>query len=169
MSTPVSTLRTLHACDESIAFASSFPDLETSWPAFQRGDWLVWFAHARGADIKVVTRIACECARLALPYTDNPLVLACIETTERWVEGTATLDEVKAARLTLKPVIDLAARAAASAAHVPDAAGPGAFAAGAASYADLAAAQNAANPEQIQTQIRLQCADIVRSHFESMP
>jgi hypothetical protein len=168
MSTPVSTLSSLNACSESIEFARQFPDLETSWPESRRGDWLIWFAQARGVDVKTITHAACACARLALPYTQNPLVLACIETTERWVEGKATLAEVKAARLALKPVVDTAARAAASAAHVPDSVSPGNFAAGAASYADIAAVINGPNSD-LQDQIRRQCADIVRSHFDRMP
>ncbi|MCV5968765.1 putative immunity protein, partial [Lactococcus petauri] len=54
---------------------------------------------------------ACECARTALPFTKDPRVLVCIETTERWCRGEATLAEVR------KEMTDAAAYADADAAY----------------------------------------------------
>jgi len=82
--------------------------------------------------------------------------------------GTATLDEVKAARLALKKIVDTAARAAASAAHIPDATNVGDIAAMAVAYVDQAAVIDEENPA-LQASLRLQCANIVRSHFVGMP
>lgn len=168
MSTPISEMVRLNACPESLSMANSCPNVEEFWNSLVRGDWAIWWACVRGASVQTVTHAACACARLALPYTDNPLVLACIETTERWTLGTATLDEVKAARLALKKVVDIAARAAASAAHIPDTDNISSIAPMAVGYVDQAAVVEVENPA-LQASIRLQCANIVRSHFVGMP
>ena len=74
---------------------------------------------------KPLVLAACECARLALPYTTDPRVLKCIETAEAWTRGDATKEQVRAADA------DAAAYAAADAA----------------AYAAYAAAANARRKE----------------------
>ena len=98
MSTPVSILTDLSACSEAVVFAMKHPNLETAWAECERGDWMLWFAAKRGLDRKKVVLIACECARLALTYTKNRRVLKCIETTEAWTRGEASIDDVRKAR-----------------------------------------------------------------------
>ena len=67
------------------------------------------------SDRKTIVSIACECARLALPYTKDPRVLACIETTEAWTRGEATIEQVRSARWAAYAAADAAAYAAADA------------------------------------------------------
>jgi hypothetical protein len=99
-STSPSTLTDLNACDEAIKWVreGGFKSLEKAWLACERGDWMLWFAQRRGADIKTLTLAKCGCARLALPHTKDPRVLACIETAERWARGEATEKEMEDAR-----------------------------------------------------------------------
>jgi len=43
--------------------------------------------------------IACECARLSLKYSDGPQPLKAIESAEAWLNGDATVDEVRSAAI----------------------------------------------------------------------
>ena len=72
---------------------SSIADM---WDRCPRGDWLLWLAGNAGVERKRLVLAACACARLALPYTTDPRVLRCIETTEAWTRGDATIEQVRA-------------------------------------------------------------------------
>lgn len=69
------------------------------WDRCERGDWMMWFA-AKIADRRLVGLAACACARESLKYVpageDRPLI--CIETTEAYWNGKATVEEVRKAR-----------------------------------------------------------------------
>ena len=88
--------------------------------------------------------VACECARLALPYVPKgeKRPLKAIEVAEAWVRGEVTIEEVR-------DVADAAD--AAYAAYAADAA----YTTYAACAADAAARKN----------ILAKCADIVRKHY----
>ena len=135
MKTPVSLLSKLGACSEAVAYAETQPDLETAWLNCERGDWLLWFAAKRNVPRPQLVLAACACARQALPYTTDPRVLACIETTERWAHGEAALDDVRKARADAYAYAANAAYAAAAAAY-------------AAAYSAYAAAAYAAAAER---------------------
>lgn len=152
------TLRKLNACDEAVEFASKYPTLQKAWDACERGDWLLWYAGIKAgkpesAKRKKLVLCACECARLALPYTKDPRVLKCIETAEAWANGRATIEELREARYA-------AASASASAAAAADAAA-------AAAYVASASASAAAYAARAKTLAK--CADIVRKHYPRVP
>jgi len=129
------------------------------WYTCQRGDWLLSFAANEGSTShKLIVKAACQCARLSLPYIKQVelIPLKSIETTERWLEDKATIEEVK-----------LAADAAYAYAYTYIAS---VYASAAASHAafyavsDAAYATDAASKKEMQQKT----ADIVRSII-SMP
>ncbi len=73
--------------------------LYQAWTQCPRGDWLLWIAVRAGADHKLIVLAACDCAEPALRHVpdseDRPRL--AIETTRKWCEGKATIDEVRAA------------------------------------------------------------------------
>jgi hypothetical protein len=165
-------LEDLKACDPAVAFASNYSTLQDAWNACECGDWMLWFASRRNVKRETLVLAACECARLALPHTKDPRVLACIETTERWCRGEATILQVREARAYAY------AYAAAYAAYAADAAdadaAAAADAAADAAYADAAAADAAAAyaayaADAARTKTLKLCADIVRKHFPTLP
>ena len=141
----------MDACPDAVDWARGYDSLDSAWSACERGDWMLWLAERFGADNKTLVLAACDCARLALPYTSDPRVLACIETTERWARGEATLEELSAARA----AASAAAWAASDAARAAERA-----AAWATSDAARAAAWAAAPSK---------CADVARKHFPAPP
>jgi hypothetical protein len=135
-------LTELHACCSAVTWCRTHPDLATAWATCTRGDWMLWLAGRTGTRREDIVLAACACAREALVYVrngeDRPRL--CLETTEAWARGEATISQVRAAR---------AAAAAASYA---------AAAAAAASYAASSAAADAARSASLA-----RSADIVRS------
>jgi hypothetical protein len=138
----------LRACSEAIEYAKTQPDFPTAWDNCKRGDWLLWLAAKLPAQVTRQQLIfaACQCARLALPYTKDARVLTCIEVTEAWTRNEATIEQVNTARRNA---------AAADAAYAAYAAADAA--------ADAAAAYAAAYAARNKT--LLKCADIVRQHI----
>ena len=159
-------LTELNACSEAVDWAEKFDTLEEAWEVCERGDWMLWLAAKKQMDRKKIVSAACECARLSLQYTDDPRVLACIETTERWTRDEATLDEVEAAAGAAWAAAwasRAAARAAWAAAWAAEAAGAAAGAAARAAEAAGAAAGAAARASRAAT--LKTCAIIVRKHL----
>ena len=127
------------------------------WDNSPRGDWLLYFAAKEGSTPhKLIVKAACQCARLSLPYVKQGELrpLQAIETTERWLEDKATIEEV-----------NLAAAAAYAAYAAADYAAAYAAAAYAAYYAADAAyaASYAANAIDSKKEMQQKTADIVRS------
>ncbi len=93
-------LRRMTACRDAVKYviASKCTSFSELWDTCQRADWMLWLA-AQKLDRKIVVRAACACARTALLFVpageDRPRL--AIETAERWCDGKATLDEVRAA------------------------------------------------------------------------
>jgi hypothetical protein len=177
MKTHIQQLTALNACRDGLAFAHKFDSLQEVWDTCERGEWLLWLLgkKATEADRKNLVLIACECARLALPYTKDPRVLACIETVEKWTRGDATIEQVREARRAA--YADAGTAAAASAADAAyaaaSAADAAAYAVDAAAYASAAAyaadaaayAAYAAARKKTQKQI----AAIVRKYYPQAP
>ena len=159
-------LASVQPCSDALAWAGTQSSATTAWTTCDRGDWLLWLVATvmggapESAEQKRVVAAAVGCARLALPiyearYPRDLRVRTCLDTTERWTKGTATIAQVREARSAAYAAADAAAAAYA-------AAYAGAYAAAdayAAAYA--AAAHNAA----AQAKVQKQCADIVRQHF----
>ena len=112
------------------------------WNDCENGSWMLWIAARLGVDRKTIVRAACACARESLKYVrpgeDRPRI--CIETTERWTQGLATIEEVRQAKYSADAAADAAY--AAYAADAADAAYAAAYAA--AAYAAAADAAYAA-------------------------
>ena len=85
------------ACREARVWLATQSDPRAAWEACERADWMIWYARRRDVDPKAFVRIACDCARTALPFVpegENRPRLA-IEAAERWMRGEATIDEVR--------------------------------------------------------------------------
>jgi hypothetical protein len=104
----LNTLRTIEACNDSIAWMGSLPPdttPETAWTICPRGDWLIWLLgrlHVRGLISRQTLVLAsCASARTALRHlAGTPWETACCEAinvAEQWCHGEATLDDVRAA------------------------------------------------------------------------
>ena len=87
------------ACDEAREWVGD-RDAETAWRECQRPDWMLWACGRLKLDRKLFVAIACRIARgllyLVPASEDRPRI--ALETTERWLRGDATLDEVNEAR-----------------------------------------------------------------------
>jgi hypothetical protein len=108
-----------------------------AWENCSNPFWVFWICNEIKVDRKRIVLATCACARLALkfvkPNEERPRI--CIEVTERWTRGNATIEEVRKAR-------DAASYTTAAAAYTSYAA---AGAAGAAAYAAAYAADAAAS------------------------
>jgi len=93
----------MSACEEAVDWVGS-RDLYTAILDCEHADWMLWF-FAKTIDKKgfpthkQVVKMACLCVRTAFKYIpkgkNKPLKV--IETTEKWVDGKVTLEEVYAA------------------------------------------------------------------------
>ena len=96
------TISAFGPCENAYKWLSDNADKSPQqlWAECERGDWMLWLAARLGVDSKLLVKAACACARLALPYVpageNRPL--AAIETAEKWADGKATIEDVKAAR-----------------------------------------------------------------------
>jgi hypothetical protein len=180
----IQKLTELNACESAVRFAATHETAQAGWDACERGDWMLWLLGKQSGEPKSAARkplvlIACECARLALPHTKDPRVLACIETTEKWARGEATIEDVRTARRaayaaaeaaiedvrTVRFAAYAAAEAAVSAAEAAvSAAVSAAEAAVSAAYAAVSAASADA-----RAKTHKQCADIVRKYVPTAP
>ena len=122
-------LNNMGACQEAIDWVGR-RGIMTAWRDCPRGDWMLWLAGRLDIDRKLLVLAACDCAETALQYVpkgeDRPV--KCIQVSRNWCNGTASMDDVRAARR------DAAAAAYAYAADAADAAD-------AAAYADADAAR----------------------------
>lgn len=155
-------LKKHYACEPALNWLGD-RDPETAWRECPRADWMLWAAGRLDVDRKTQVTIACRIARKVLHLVpageDRPRI--AIETTERWVRGEATIEEVQVARRNAYAAADVAADAAADAAAAPALAllltRPAIHAARAAAKAATTEAAAYAR-EQMQHE----CADIVR-------
>jgi hypothetical protein len=161
----------LGACREARDWVEG-KTITRAWRTCKRGDWLLWYVGRTCAGEpwsearKPLVRAACECARLALPYTNSKRALACIKTAEEWTGGEATCERVRSTTTSY----DAAAYAADAAAYADAASGgnvSGSVAAYAAAAANCAAyAVACADPAtDVRRLVLGQCADIVRKHY----
>lgn len=107
----IKQLEKLSACSEAIKWCEDgrYPTLDKAWQSCERGDWMIWLigkleGEQTSDSRKKLVLVACECARLALPYVTEGKkrslqAIDSIEMTERWVHGEPgiTLEMVRAA------------------------------------------------------------------------
>ena len=149
------------ACSDALTWAKGYDSFQAAWDACERGDWMLWWicrsltAGPMSAERRPLVRMACQCARLALPHAKagESRPLAAIELAERWANGdeTVTRQQLRAAAYatTTAAAAAAAAYAAATAAYAAADAAAAAYAAAtaaaaAAAYAAAAAAAYAA-------------------------
>jgi len=153
----IKPLRKMKACEEALEWAENYDSLEEAWANCERGDWMLWIlgklsGSPRTKSRKKLVLVACQCARLALPYVkegeERPL--KAIETAETWARGESGISLAKV-------------RAATYAAT--DAAAYAAYAATDAAYAAYAATDAAYAANRMD--ILKKCADIVRQYYKA--
>ncbi len=166
----------MNACTEAVEWCGS-RGLVKAWRECPRGDWMLWLAGRIDIDRKLLVLATCDCAETALQYVpegeDRPA--KCIQVARNWCEGTASMDDVKAARRDAYAAYAAAAAAAyayaaaayaaayAAAAADADAAAYAA-AADAAAYAAADAAADAASANARRKSLKT-CANLVRKRI----
>ena len=94
----IELLNDKHACVEARDWVNG-QSAQEAWEKCERPDWLFWFCGTVGVQRKQLVLAACGCVRLALKFVeegeDRPRL--CIEMTERWARGKATIEEVQQA------------------------------------------------------------------------
>jgi len=153
-------LARLGACSAAVEYARGFRSLSAAWAACERADWMLWLAGKLSGEPgsksrKKVVAAAVDCAATARQSTSGDVRRVfdtCQRTTQRYLGGRATLEEV------------LAAAAAANAAAY-DAYAAAYAAANAAAYAAYAAADEAAAKAAALKRV----SDIVRRHYPTPP
>lgn len=172
----IDQIRGLGACENAIEWLEekNYPTAQEAWDACGIPHWLLWLVRETAgpnSDKKPVVMIACECARLLLPfhkkvYPSDPRVRRCIEVTEEHIAGELPIDNVALGRLLLsdepRSKATLAAQSAATSAmcwtayhsaHVAERVVGFVLAGGAMQDRDL----------------RSECAVIIRKYFPVVP
>ena len=116
----------LGACNEAIAFANG-KELAEAWATCERPDWMMWLCvkmmRKRGWPThQQVVLCACDCAETVLPifegkYPKDSRPRTAIETARKWVNGEASLEEVRDAANAAYTAANAAHAAAYTAAH----------------------------------------------------
>ena len=175
---PQERLKSMNACSDAVAWAvaGGYKTFRDAWAGCSRGDWMLWYAGRLCKTTTARKRLVlavCDCARPALKFVKKgelrPLKL--IETTEAWVCGKATIEQVRAAAAAVRYATD--DDAAAAAANCATAAAIYAAAAVVydpdAAYAASCAATYAAFAAAARIETLAKCADIVRQHYPTPP
>ena len=174
----------LASCPKALVWARTQESYDTAWQSCERGDWMLRLlsrlSNSEDSRKKLVMA-ACECARSALVYIPEleTRPRRCIETTESWTRGEATLEQVevaaeaaRAARPTETDDPTSADWAAEAARTAGGAAFATAWAAEASAWAAAEAvrASEALPPTDAARAATLKkCADIVRRHYPEPP
>ena len=71
-----------------------------AWRQCPRGDWLLWLAARAGIDRKVLVAAACDCVESAMRHVPEGETRPqeCLRIVRSWVDGKATIEEVREAR-----------------------------------------------------------------------
>jgi len=157
-------------CDKAKTFLEKYQEGEEqkAWDECERGDWMLWLLGKLAGPPDSVSRkrlvkAALACARLA-PAIENPefeqIRQTCLKTVNDYLDGTASLEDVKAA-----------ANAAYAAAYAAYAAAYAAYAVYAVAYAANAAIYAAAaySTERRRQEVLRLLADEVRKVYVEVP
>jgi hypothetical protein len=94
----IAHLKKQGACENSLEWLGA-RDSRAMWSQCPYPDWLTWYAIRNGARKDDVIKVSCQIARTVLHLVprakDN--TYSAIETIEAWLEGKATLEQVKVA------------------------------------------------------------------------
>ena len=101
MKTFIKQLKRYKPCSDAIKYAKKFNSLQKAWDVCERGDWMLWLigktcGKPETKSRKKLVYVSCQCARLAWKWTPKEGKNA-IRIAEKYFEGKATFDEVKAA------------------------------------------------------------------------
>jgi hypothetical protein len=159
-----------YPCTSAKIFLEKFQEGEEqkTWNKCERGDWMLWLlgklaGPPNSESRKRLVKAALACARLA-PAIENPKSeqtrQTCLKTTNDYLDGTASLEDVKAA-----------ANAAYAAAYAAYAAAYAAYAVYAVAYAANAAIYAAAaySTERRRQEVLRLLADEVRKVYVEVP
>ena len=174
-------IKKMGACIEALGWAEDYNSLQEAWEVCERGDWMLWLLGKRVKKIgtlehKKLVLIACQCARLALPYVQGveKRPLKAVETVEAWAKGDTSISmrDLKAAGAGAAGAAEAAAWAAGAAARAAGAAARAAWAtawaAGAAAWAARATWATAWAAGAAEATALKKCADIVREHYSTL-
>ena len=98
-------LRNLNACSEAVTWCEGQRGLRSAWNNCERGDWMLWLlgkcaGPVGSANRKDLALCAVDVAKLALPYAgkNRKVCLRVYRVVKAYHDGTATIDDVRAAR-----------------------------------------------------------------------
>ena len=115
------------ACSDAIDFCRG-KSPKKSWDTCERGDWMLWEATHAGVDSKLILTAMCKCVRpvlLLVKDADSRPPRIVIETIEAYVQGDATIGDVRIAACAIDD--DAAAHIVHAAANAVDAAHAAAY------------------------------------------
>ena len=151
-------LKELDACDDAIEWAKDYDNLQQAWDNCQRGDWMIWLINKmEWSNDKDLRLMAVAFARQVQHLMNDQRSINALDVAQRYANGEATVDELRAARDAAWAAWAAAeaawaawaaaeaARAAAWAAEAAEAAEAAAWAAWAAAEAAEAAGADQAN------------------------
>lgn len=102
--TVVELLRPFRPCAGVALWARQWSSPQEAWTHCKRGDWMLGLlARFAGApeseERKKLVPCSCHCVALALPLANDPSVAQGLLVAWRWVQGQATLEELRSARI----------------------------------------------------------------------
>lgn len=166
-------------CEAGAEWISSFDSMEDAWVACERPDWMLWLLYkARAIKKRTAVHLACQFARLALPFAADKRVVTCINVTEAWLAGKATKGDVREARYAAtSAATSTASSAAASAATYAPLSAQHAASAATATYAATVGhaafaalrAGDAANAVGQRLKLNQECCKRIRGVFPNPP
>lgn len=88
----------LDPCIEAVSWLRYKTDIKKAWNECDKADWLLWLS-AYYIDKKTVVLSTCDCVGVALEHVpkDEDRPRKAISTTRLWVEGKASIKEIKRA------------------------------------------------------------------------
>ena len=91
-------LTELGACADAIEWAK-FKDLQTAWNTCEHGDWMIWLLNGSQNEVtdKQLRLIAVECCRSVQHLMTDERSINAVNVAERYANGEATDEELKAA------------------------------------------------------------------------
>jgi hypothetical protein len=164
MLTVVEFCRKHNACLEGYKWAmDNCTSMQEVWDTCQRRDWMVWVATRPGVlDDKTLRLFAVFCCRQVQHLMKDQRSIDAVGTAEKFANGEATLEELRAARSAAAEAAYAAEAAAAAAAAAAHAAAYAAYAADAhaAAYAAYAADAYAADAYAAHADVAAYAADV---------
>ena len=91
-------LKELDACDHAIEWAKDYDTLQEAWDNCQRGDWMLWLINKmQWSNVKDISLMAVAFARQVQHLMKDQRSINALDVAERYANGEATVDELRAA------------------------------------------------------------------------